>query len=75
MPGVGGSSKRPSPEIKSGPRGVVESAADTQADPSTVGPRAVAKPKSGRGLIIASVVLLVLSAAGAGLYFTGYLNP
>jgi len=74
MPGVGGSAKRPVPELKSGPRTPVESAADTQADPSTVG-RAKAKPSSGRGLIIASVVLLVLSAAGAGLYFTGYLNP
>jgi serine/threonine protein kinase len=75
--GVGPHSKGPAPELKSGPRVALDSGADTQADPSTVGPRAAgAAPAPGvsRGLIIASVVLLVLSAAGAGLYFSGLLG-
>ncbi len=65
--------KSPAAEPKSGGRPVVETAVDTRADGATVG-TAKPAPRSGRGLIIASVILLVMSAAGAGLYFSGYLG-
>ncbi|HEY5952275.1 MAG TPA: serine/threonine-protein kinase [Kofleriaceae bacterium] len=67
--GLGPGSK-PSPEIKSGARAAIESAADTKADPSIA--RAVARDSRGRrALLILLVALLILAAAGAGLYFGG----
>jgi eukaryotic-like serine/threonine-protein kinase len=70
-----GAQKWPAPEIKqSGPRDAADSAADTKADPSVIQRAEAAAPPSGRGLIIASVVLLLLSAGAAGLYFSGLLG-
>jgi serine/threonine-protein kinase len=73
--GVGANQKAPAPEIKSGPRAVLETPPDPKPEPSASKAQAAAQPRSGRGLIIASVVLLLLSAAGAGLYFAGVLTP
>jgi serine/threonine-protein kinase len=71
-----GAAKWPAAEIKpSGPRDAVDSAADTKADPSMIQRvEAQGQPRSGRGLIIASVILLLLSAGAAGLYFSGLLG-
>jgi hypothetical protein len=72
-----GAAKWPAPDIKpSGPRDAVDSAADTKADPSVI-QRVEAQhkqPRAGRGLIIASVILLLLSAGAAALYFSGMLG-
>ncbi|HEY5921428.1 MAG TPA: serine/threonine-protein kinase [Kofleriaceae bacterium] len=68
--GVGAGNKTPSVEIKSSPR-AVDSAADTKADPAIS--RAV-KAQHNRGRRIALIVfvaLILLGAAGAGLYFGG----
>jgi hypothetical protein len=68
--------KPPAADIVSGARVANESAPDTQPDSSTR-PDGKARANAsggGRGLIIASVVLLMLSAAGVGLYFSGYLG-
>jgi serine/threonine-protein kinase len=70
-----GAAKWPAPEIKaSGPRDALDSAADTKADASLVQRVEATAPNSGRGLIIASVILLLLSAGAAGLYFSGLLG-
>jgi serine/threonine-protein kinase len=69
-----GPGKSPSGDIVPTPaRGgeSVQTAPDTKVDPPTL-PQAA--PSSGRGLIIASVVLLLLSAGAAGLYFSGMLG-
>jgi serine/threonine protein kinase len=63
-----GNANTPSVEVKAGARGMVESAADTKADP------AMARAGHDRGkriLLIALVALLILAAASAGLYFGG----
>jgi serine/threonine-protein kinase len=71
--GLGPAAKTPAPEIKSGPRAAVESAADTKADPSIA--KAVSREHRGsRALMIALVAVLVMAAAGAGLYFGGLLG-
>jgi serine/threonine-protein kinase len=62
-------------EVKSGPRAMIDSAADTKADPTLS--RDIARQHdapSRRGLVIALVLLAVLAAAGAGLYFGGVLS-
>ncbi len=70
-----GAQKWPASELKpSGPRDAADSAADTKTDPSMVQRVEATAPRSGRGLIIASVVLLVMSAGAAGLYFSGLLG-
>ncbi len=67
-----GQNRAPASDLKpSGGRELVNSAADTKVDPPTMAPQA---PRSGRGLIIASVILLVISAGAAGLYFSGLLG-
>jgi serine/threonine-protein kinase len=59
----------PSVELKSGPRAVVESAADTKADPGMA--RVAGESRGKRALIILLVAVLILAAAGGGLYFGG----
>jgi serine/threonine protein kinase len=63
-----GNAHTPSVEIKSGARNMVESAADTKADPAMA---RVGYDRGKRVLLIAIVALLILAAAGAGLYFGG----
>jgi serine/threonine-protein kinase len=71
-PGAGYRGPAAAEEIKSGPRAAIESAADTKADPSAVR-RIEGKAKSRAPWIILSI-LLVLAAAGAGLYFGGVIG-
>jgi hypothetical protein len=67
-----GAGRTPAGDLKpSGGRELASSAADTKVDPPTMPPAA---PRNGRGLIIASVILLVMSAGAAGLYFSGLLG-
>jgi serine/threonine protein kinase len=56
------------------PRGAVESAADTKADRPVFGRNMIQAQSSGRGLLIASVILLLVSAGAAGLYYSGLLG-
>lgn len=58
---------------ESGPRAAADSVADTKADASIV-QRMEGNPSTGRALIILSIVLLVASAAAAGLYFSGVIG-
>jgi len=76
MLGLGSPARTPAAELKPSGRQAADGA-DANGDPSTGRKATPAKapPKSGRGLIIMSIVLLVLSAAGAGLYFSGVLTP
>ena len=57
------------------PASDIKNAADAQPEAVVLAKgQAAPTPKGGRALIIASVVLLLLSAAGVGLYFSGYLG-
>jgi hypothetical protein len=69
-----GLNKVPAADIRPAPRDAPASAADTKSDPSAIKRIEATAPKSGRGLIIVSVVLLLLSAGAAGLYFSGLLG-
>ncbi len=68
--GFGASGKSPAADLKPSR----DSVADTHPDSSAVAKAQAAPSGSGRALIIASVVLLLLSAAGVGLYFSGLLG-
>jgi serine/threonine protein kinase len=68
--GLGSGSKTPAPELTSGPHA---GDADTEADRSAVEPAKppVAQTGRGRGLLIASLIMLLAGAGVAGLYFSG----
>ena len=65
-----GGNRTPVPESSS--RGAGDSVADTKADASLV--KRMDGGTTGRALIILSIVLLVASAAAAGLYFSGVIG-
>ncbi len=72
--GVGPLAKPIEPTPSPSTRVVLDSAADTKADAPMIGRNMIQAQSSGRGLIIASVILLLLSAGAAGLYFSGLLG-
>jgi serine/threonine-protein kinase len=55
----------------SGPRVAIESAADTKADPAIAKAARAEHSGARRALLIIMIAVLVLAAAGAGLYFGG----
>jgi serine/threonine protein kinase len=67
-----GGHRTPVPGTDDAKRGAADSVADTKADTSLVG--RMEGGNSGRALIILSIVLLVASAAAAGLYFSGVIG-
>jgi hypothetical protein len=70
--GVGSGSKTPAPELASGSHALATNA-DTEADRSAVQPAKlpVARSGRGRGFLIASLIMLLVGAGAAGLYFSG----
>ncbi|HSD89864.1 MAG TPA: serine/threonine-protein kinase [Kofleriaceae bacterium] len=71
--GPGAGYRGPAEDIKSAPRAPIESAADTKADPSVVR-RIEGNAKKTKAPWIILAIILVLAAAGAGLYFGGVLG-
>ena len=70
--GVGSASKTPAPALKEVSAG---REAPSVADPPAVTHKVAAHRKpTPKGLVIAIVALLVVAAAAAGLYFTGYIT-